>query len=91
MSLQVKCVEFVGGPLDGYTEVVDGENVTCSDMIRLTINENIVLAISGERPGPKRRPTSVVFYERLFANQECRYHYLGSTYPSEPDNTGDWV
>jgi hypothetical protein len=91
MSLQLKCVEFVGGPLDGYLEVIDPENIRCTDMIRLTINENIVMAIGGEQPGPKRPPTSVVYYERTLTNDEYRYYYLGSTYPSEPHNVSDWV
>jgi hypothetical protein len=91
MSLQLKCVEFMGGPLDGYLEVIDPESIQCSDMIRLTINENIIKAIGGEHPGPKRPPTSIVYYERMLNNQDCRYHFLGSTYPSEPENAADWV
>lgn len=91
MSVQLKCVEFLGGPLDGYLEVIDPDNIRCSDMIRLTINENIIMAIGGEPPGPKRPPTSVVFYERVLSRQEFRYHYLGSTYPNEPLQATDWV
>lgn len=91
MSLQLKCVEFIGGPLDGYMEVIDSEAIACSELIRLSINENIVMALGGERPRTKRPPTSVVFYERMLDNQECRYHYLGSTYPSEPIDATEWV
>jgi hypothetical protein len=91
MSLQLKCVEFIGGPLDGYLEVIDARNIHCSEMLRLAINENSVLVICGDLPGPKRPPTRVVYYERILNHDEYRYNYLGAAYPSKPTKQSDWV
>ncbi len=71
-------LEFVGGPLDGYTYAASFPFSELVSTMAMPINQNIVRMLGGEHEGPKKPATSVAIYELTQRDGTWRYEYIGA-------------
>lgn len=71
-------VEFVGGPLDGYTFQLTDPSKELVPLATLPVSDNTFRWMSGERPSVPVSPTSVAIYVRETLEATTRFCFVRS-------------
>ena len=69
-------LEFMGGPYDGYTQVVSIPQENLLAMVSLPVNRNVLQVIQGDPPGAESPTRTVAMYELHEAPFGWRYQFL---------------
>ncbi|HEX4129955.1 MAG TPA: hypothetical protein VHZ24_07920 [Pirellulales bacterium] len=73
-----QCVEFVGGPYDGYRHQIGAVAQEIAEDAALPVSENLIRAVNGEEHGPLYPYHRVALYHLSFAeNQQLQYLFVG--------------
>jgi hypothetical protein len=82
-------VEFLGGPLDGYSYVVSpSQRLTRNAAI--PVNQNVVDMMSGIEGRHQTRATSIAIYVLESTHHGWRYRFRGAA-PPEYFQLQDWI
>jgi hypothetical protein len=82
-AAQVRRVEFIGGPLDGYQEGLRQEDL--AETFAIPVTAFALAALAGSKViGQRRDPTSVAVYElESTLDDPVRYFFLGAASPEQ--------
>lgn len=83
-------LEFIGGPLDGYTYTASFPFSELVTTMAMPVNPNIVRMLGGEHDGLKAPATSVAIYELKNRKGAWRYEYIGAA-STEQFQLETWV
>jgi hypothetical protein len=83
-------LEFIGGPLDGYTYTASFPLSELVDTMAMPVNQNVVRMLGGAPKGEKAPATSVALYELVRRGGAWRYDYLGAA-SAEQFQLESWI
>jgi hypothetical protein len=74
-------IEFVGGPFDGYGQLVSVRPDDLAPDVALPVSSSIFRLLDGQPVRKNTRPTSIAFYRQDLSDGRMRYRFLGSRSP----------
>jgi len=81
-------LEFIGGPLDGYKQVVTCPLEDVAQQIVVPINANVMRRLRGRPTGEAEGATSAAAYALSVRGTRCHYRYLGPLSAEEAELDG---
>jgi hypothetical protein len=78
-------IEFIGGPYDGYRQVLTTPLNELAEIVALPVSRDIVRLFDGEARGLGAPTTSVAVYQLEVSSNKCRHRFVGAASPMLPD------
>jgi hypothetical protein len=78
-------IEFIGGPYDGYRQVLTTTRNELAEIVALPVSQGIFRLLDGEARGPGAPTTSVAVYQLEGSGSRWRHRFVGAASPMLPD------